>query len=159
VHPRGPEPPLDAGGHRERIGGGGGGRGSPPPPRRLRAGGGAPPPPPPALFGGGRKPSHVAGGGGRRGARRGGVVAGGVAGAAAEGYRHLGAGLGRLGHLGRLARRGGCRDVVFSGAVTRPAITQLRFDLTTLMVLPRIIKAFAGGDDHLLTRVSRIIEG
>jgi len=43
--------------------------------------------------------------------------------------------------------------------VTRPAITQLRFDLTTLMVLPRIIKAFAGGDDHLLTRVSRIIEG
>jgi DUF1009 family protein len=42
--------------------------------------------------------------------------------------------------------------------VTRPAITQLRFDLGTLMVLPRIIKAFAGGDDHLLTRVSRIIE-
>ncbi len=26
------------------------------------------------------------------------------------------------------------------------------------MALPRIIKAFAGGDDHLLTRVSRIVE-
>src|SRR5262249_23921826 len=58
----------------------------------------------------------------------------------------------------RVARQEGCRDIVFIGAVTRPAITQLRFDLRTLMVLPRIIKAFAGGDDHLLTRVSRIVE-
>jgi DUF1009 family protein len=58
----------------------------------------------------------------------------------------------------RIARKEGCHDVVFIGAVTRPAITQLRFDLTTLSFLPRIIKAFAGGDDHLLTRVSRIIE-
>jgi hypothetical protein len=75
-----------------------------------------------------------------------------------EHYRHYWARFGQLGHLSRLARQEGCRDVVFIGAVTRPAITQLRFDLTTLMVLPRIIKAFAGGDDHLLTRVSRIIE-
>jgi len=74
-------------------------------------------------------------------------------------YRHHWARFGQLGHLSRLARQEGCRDVVFIGAVTRPAITQLRFDLTTLRVLPRIIKAFAGGDDHLLTRVSRIIEG
>src|SRR5262249_30941809 len=58
----------------------------------------------------------------------------------------------------RVARQEGCRDIVFIGAVTRPAITQLRFDLTALMFLPRIIKAYAGGDDHLLTRVSRIVE-
>ena len=75
-----------------------------------------------------------------------------------ECYRHHWARFGQLGRLSRLARQEGCRDVVFIGAVTRPAITQLRFDLTTFMVLPRIIKAFAGGDDHLLTRVSRIIE-
>jgi len=73
-------------------------------------------------------------------------------------YRHYWAKFGQLGYLSRVARQEGCRDIVFIGAVTRPAITQLRFDLRTLMVLPRIIKAFAGGDDHLLTRVSRIVE-
>jgi UDP-2,3-diacylglucosamine hydrolase len=73
-------------------------------------------------------------------------------------YRHYWARFGQLGYLSRVARQEGCRDIVFIGAVTRPAITQLRFDLRTLMVLPRIIKAFAGGDDHLLTRVSRIVE-
>jgi UDP-2,3-diacylglucosamine hydrolase len=73
-------------------------------------------------------------------------------------YRHHWARLGQLGRLRRIARQEGCRDVVLIGALTRPAITQLRFDLTTLMFLPRIIKAFAGGDDHLLSRVSRIIE-
>jgi DUF1009 family protein len=75
-----------------------------------------------------------------------------------ERYRHYWARLGQFGRLRRIARQEGCRDIVFIGALTRPAITQLRFDLGTLMVLPRIIKAFAGGDDHLLTRVSRIIE-
>lgn len=73
-------------------------------------------------------------------------------------YRHHWARLGQLGRLRRIARQEGCRDIVFIGALTRPAITQLRFDLTTLTFLPRIIKAFAGGDDHLLTRVSRIVE-
>ena len=75
-----------------------------------------------------------------------------------ERYRHYWARLGQLGRLRRIARQEGCRDVVLIGALTRPAILQLRFDLTTLIFLPRIIKAFAGGDDHLLTRVSRIIE-
>jgi len=75
-----------------------------------------------------------------------------------ERYRHHWARLGQLGRLSRLARREGCRDVVFIGALTRPAITQLRFDLAALMVLPRLIKAFAGGDDHLLTRICRIVE-
>ena len=73
-------------------------------------------------------------------------------------YRHHWMRLGQLGRVRRVARQEGCRDIVLIGALTRPAITQLRFDLTTLMFLPRIIKAFAGGDDHLLTRVSRIIE-
>jgi UDP-2,3-diacylglucosamine hydrolase len=75
-----------------------------------------------------------------------------------ERYQHYWARLGQLGRLSRIARQEGCRDVVFIGALTRPAITQLRFDLATLMVLPRIIKAFAGGDNHLLTRVCRLVE-
>jgi UDP-2,3-diacylglucosamine hydrolase len=75
-----------------------------------------------------------------------------------ERYRHHWARLGQLGRMSRFARQEGCRDVVFIGALTRPAITQLRFDLAALMVLPRIIRAFAGGDDHLLTRICRIVE-
>jgi DUF1009 family protein len=75
-----------------------------------------------------------------------------------ERYQHHWARLGQLGRMSRIARQEGCRDVVFIGALTRPAITQLRFDLATLMVLPRIIKAFAGGDNHLLTRVCRLVE-
>jgi DUF1009 family protein len=75
-----------------------------------------------------------------------------------ERYRHHWARLGQLGRMSRMARQEGCRDVVFIGALTRPAITQLRFDLAALMVLPRLIKAFAGGDDHLLTRICRIVE-
>src|SRR5262249_59243306 len=73
-------------------------------------------------------------------------------------YQHYWARIGQLGRLRRIARQEGCHDVVFIGALTRPAITQLRLDLTTLMFLPRIIKAWGGGEDHLLTRVSRIIE-
>ena len=73
-------------------------------------------------------------------------------------YQHYWARIGQLGRFRRIARQEGCRDVVFIGALTRPAITQLRLDLTALMFLPRIIKAYAGGDDHLLTRVSRIVE-
>jgi UDP-2,3-diacylglucosamine hydrolase len=73
-------------------------------------------------------------------------------------YRHHWMRLGQLGRVRRIARQEGCHEMVLIGALTRPAITQLRFDVTTLMFLPRIIKAFAGGDDHLLTRVSRIIE-
>jgi DUF1009 family protein len=75
-----------------------------------------------------------------------------------ERYQHHWARLGQLGRMSRIARQEGCRDVVFIGALTRPAITQLRFDLAALMVLPRLIKAFAGGDDHLLTRICRIVE-
>jgi DUF1009 family protein len=75
-----------------------------------------------------------------------------------ERYRHHWARLGQLGRMSRMARQEGCHDVVFIGALTRPAITQLRFDLAALMVLPRLIRAFAGGDDHLLTRICRIVE-
>lgn len=73
-------------------------------------------------------------------------------------YRHHWARLAQFGRLSRLARREGCRDVVFIGALTRPAITQLRFDLTTLRLLPRIIRAFRGGDNHLLSHAARIVE-
>src|SRR6266704_5559805 len=44
----------------------------------------------------------------------------------------------------RRVRQEGCRDVVFIGTVLRPSIWQLRLDLRTLFLLPRIMRAFRG---------------
>jgi len=73
-------------------------------------------------------------------------------------YPHHWGRLAQLGRFRRLARQDGCRDVVFIGALTRPSIAKLRVDLTTLRLLPRIIAAYRGGDDHLLSGVGRIFE-
>jgi DUF1009 family protein len=73
-------------------------------------------------------------------------------------YPHHWVRLAQVGRIRRLARQEGCREMVFIGALTRPAITQLRIDFTTLRVLPRIIAAYRGGDDHLLSHVGRIAE-
>jgi hypothetical protein len=74
-------------------------------------------------------------------------------------YRHHWAALGQYGWFRRVAAREGCRDVVFIGGLVRPALTQLRFDLGTLMVMTRIMAAFRGGDNHMLSSFSRIMEG
>jgi UDP-2,3-diacylglucosamine hydrolase len=73
-------------------------------------------------------------------------------------YPHHWVYLGQLGKFSRLARAAGCRDVVFIGSVVRPTLWQLRFDLTALTMLPRIAAAFRGGDNHLLSNVSRLVE-
>jgi lipid-A-disaccharide synthase len=64
----------------------------------------------------------------------------------------------QLGHFRRLARQAGCRDVVFIGTLIRPSLTQLRLDWGTIQALPRIVRAFRGGDDHLLSGVAGIFE-
>ena len=73
-------------------------------------------------------------------------------------YPHHWVRVAQMGRFCRLARREGCRDVVFIGALTRPSIRQLRLDFTTLRLLPRIVAAYQGGDDHLLSNVGRIFE-
>jgi DUF1009 family protein len=57
-----------------------------------------------------------------------------------------------------MAREAGCRDVVLIGSLVRPAFWQLRFDWVTLWALPRIASAYRGGDDHLLSNVSKLVE-
>jgi DUF1009 family protein len=49
--------------------------------------------------------------------------------------------------------------VVFIGTLVRPAFTQLRLDWGTVRALPRIWRAYRGGDNHLLSGVARIFEG
>jgi DUF1009 family protein len=78
--------------------------------------------------------------------------------AAVAAYPHHWVALGQFGRFCRLARLERCRDVVFVGGLIRPSLAQLRPDWETLRRMPRIIRAFRGGDDHLLSGIGRIFE-
>jgi DUF1009 family protein len=113
------------------------------------------------ICGGGTLPFAVADAVQRRGRR---VVLFAVPGATdpqrVVGYpHHWATGLGRYGWFRRVSGQEGCRDVVFIGSLVRPALSQLRFDFGTLRVLPRIAAAFRGGDNHMLSNFTRILEG
>lgn len=73
-------------------------------------------------------------------------------------YPHHWVALGQVGRLTRLMRSEGCRDIVFIGGLVRPALSEVRLDWGTLRAIPAIAAALRGGDDHLLTGVSRIFE-
>jgi DUF1009 family protein len=63
-----------------------------------------------------------------------------------------------FGAFARVARAADCHEIVMIGSLVRPSFWQVRFDLTTLMLLPRIAAAFRGGDDHILSSGVKLIE-
>jgi UDP-2,3-diacylglucosamine hydrolase len=73
-------------------------------------------------------------------------------------FPHCWVAVGQFGRFCRLARAEGCRDLVLAGGMVRPSLREVRLDWATLAAMPRIIRAFRGGDDHLLTGIGRIIE-
>ena len=73
-------------------------------------------------------------------------------------YRHHWLRMGAFGRLLRLLRAEGCRDLVFIGSLVRPALTDMRLDWGAIKVLPAVLAAYRGGDDHLLTGVGRLFE-
>ena len=75
-----------------------------------------------------------------------------------ESFRHHWISVGQLGRATRLFRAEGCRDLIFIGALMRPALSEIRLDWGTLRVLGRVWAAFRGGDDHLLSGIGRILE-
>jgi DUF1009 family protein len=111
------------------------------------------------ICGGGSLPFAVADAAGRRGRR---AILFAIRGCAdpqrVAAYPHHWVGFGQFGAFCRLAAREGCRDVVFIGSVVRPAIWQIRPDIKTLALVPRIFAMFRGGDDHLLTGIAKIFE-
>ena len=66
--------------------------------------------------------------------------------------------IGQMGKFMRLARAEGCRDLVFLGSLVRPSPWRTRLDLKALVMMPRILRAFRGGDNHLLTGMGRLLE-
>jgi hypothetical protein len=75
-----------------------------------------------------------------------------------ERFRHHWIAVGQFGHLTKLLRAEGCRDLVFIGTLTRPAPSEIRLDWGTLRVARHVWAAFRGGDDHLLSCIGRILE-
>jgi DUF1009 family protein len=75
-----------------------------------------------------------------------------------ESYPHHWVRFGQLGRFCRIARREGCRDVVFIGSAVRPSLWQIWPDLATMRLMPRVIRMFRGGDDHLMSGVMKIFE-
>ena len=73
-------------------------------------------------------------------------------------YPHHWLYFGQAGKFIRITREAGCRDVVFIGSLVRPAIWQIRADFTGMKLLPRIAAAFRGGDDYLLSNISKLFE-
>jgi DUF1009 family protein len=73
-------------------------------------------------------------------------------------FQHHWIPIGQFGRLLKLMRSENCRDLTFIGTLVRPAISEIRLDWATLRVMPKVFRAFRGGDDHLLTSVSRLFE-
>ncbi len=68
-------------------------------------------------------------------------------------------GWGEIGRLYKFLKKTGCEDVLLIGGVSRrPDFTSILGDFGTLKRLPVIIRALAGGDDSLLTKVIRLFE-
>jgi DUF1009 family protein len=66
--------------------------------------------------------------------------------------------IGQIGKFMRLARAAGCRDLVFLGSLIRPSPWRTRLDLKALSMMPRILMAFRGGDNHLLSGMGKLLE-
>jgi DUF1009 family protein len=66
--------------------------------------------------------------------------------------------LGQVGKFLRLARAAGCRELLAIGSLVRPSVWQTRLDLKAISLLPRILTAFRGGDNHLLTELGKLVE-
>src|SRR5262245_19400387 len=74
------------------------------------------------------------------------------------GFPHHWIGIGKYGAVRRLLERHGCRDLVFIGSVIRPRLRQIELDWATLMRVPRLVRIFRGGDNHILSGMLRMIE-
>lgn len=75
-----------------------------------------------------------------------------------ERYAHHWVAIGQAGRFFRLARAARCREVLFIGTLLRPALTQIRLDWRMILLMPRVVGFFRGGDDRLLSGLARLME-
>jgi DUF1009 family protein len=63
-----------------------------------------------------------------------------------------------VGRLLAQLRAAGCRELVLAGAMHRPRLRDMRFDLGTLRMLALVFAAQVSGDDSVLVRITRAFE-
>jgi hypothetical protein len=73
-------------------------------------------------------------------------------------FRHHWISVGQYGRAISLFRAENCRDLLFIGTLVRPALSEIRLDWGTIRIIPRVLAAFRGGDDHLLSGIGGIFE-
>jgi DUF1009 family protein len=75
-----------------------------------------------------------------------------------EAFAHIWLSLGEVDKFLVALRERGVVDVAMVGAVKRPELADLRFDLGVAKILPALSASFRGGDDRLLATVARLME-
>jgi DUF1009 family protein len=75
-----------------------------------------------------------------------------------EKYPHTWIDIGKFGGIVRAIREAGCREIVMIGTLVRPQLSQLRFDLAAIRLLPRMARLYRGGDNRLLSGIAKIFE-
>lgn len=76
-----------------------------------------------------------------------------------ERYPHAWVRLGEIGKLFKTLDGAGAREIAIVGAVQRPALKDLGFDITGLTSMPELKRLMSGGDDQLLRGVATFLEG
>jgi DUF1009 family protein len=110
------------------------------------------------LAGGGRLPLMIAESVSARGERTHIVAIAGEADAEIARFPHTWVDWGQIGRMVDTLRREGAREIVITGAVTRPNLWRIRPDAGFFWNLPKILGLLAGGDDSVLSRVVRFFE-
>jgi len=65
--------------------------------------------------------------------------------------------IGQFGSIIKLLREKNCKKVVFAGKIDKPNLSKLKFDMTGIYYLPRIIKAYKKGDAAILKELINIL--
>ena len=66
-------------------------------------------------------------------------------------------GIGQFGSIIKLLREKKCKKVIFAGKIDKPNLSILKFDMTGIYYLPRIIKAYKKGDAAILKKLIDIL--
>lgn len=65
----------------------------------------------------------------------------------------------KIGRVFKALKAEGIHQVTMAGAVTRPKLKPWRFDLTMIMLAPKLLPAMRKGDDETLGTITSIFEG
>ncbi|GGE44409.1 hypothetical protein GCM10007276_21920 [Agaricicola taiwanensis] len=75
-----------------------------------------------------------------------------------ERFPHVWVKLGELGKLYKQLHAWECQDLVIVGAVTRPHMSEIKFDIGALSSLPDLTRLLKGGDDGVLGGIVSFLE-